>query len=84
VNKDELEQLLIKLAPLLDEYLNPERERDDKGRILPRRHGFLLCAFEFGEKGALAFIANAQPADLHKALQELATKLDATARRIKQ
>jgi len=75
---EELEQLLIQLAPSLDTYLNPDRADGQ------RRCGFLLCAFEFGEGGPLAYITTAQPADLHKALQELITKLDATARRIRQ
>jgi len=66
VTPEQLQALLIQVAPGLDEYLNPN---------LPRRYGFLLCAFEFGEKGALAYIANAKQDDLEKAMRELIERL---------
>jgi hypothetical protein len=82
VTHEQLQELLIQIAPLIDEFLNPDRAPDKQGLIPPRQHGFLLCAFEFGEQGSLAYIANAQPSDLKDAMLELISKLDATALRV--
>ncbi len=61
----ELEQLLLQVAPALDRHFNPEI--DKTGRTI----GFLICAFDFGEKGALAYLSNANKQHLEAALEEL-------------
>lgn len=71
-----LEHQLLKLAPGIDAYFNPDEDK-------PRQIGFLICAFEFehaGDGDALAFLSNANKQDLVVALQELIRKMDTSYR----
>ena len=70
----ELEAQLIELGPGIDRHFNPNKETEG------RKIGFLICAFDFGEKGSLAYLSTAQPTQLVDALIELMEKLGATAR----
>ncbi len=72
-----LEADLIKVAPVLDMIFNPDKEE-----LKQRNVGFLLCAFDFGEKGALAFVSTAQVDDIKNAIDELKGKLDKSARTV--
>ena len=70
---EDLQRILLELATGLDEHLNPGRRKTGKRKI-----GFLMCAFEFGGDNAFAYLSNAKPSDLRKAMVELIDKLEAT------
>lgn len=72
MKKEVLQEFALRLAPVIDDFINP-----DEGR---RRLGFVLCVFEFDPGSQLAYIANAQPEDLKAALRECIEKLDDTMR----
>ena len=73
----ELEERCIELAPAINNHLNDGTATVDD----PRPIGFCLVAFEFGEPGTpLAFVSNAQPEDLRRALRELAERLTEVGR----
>ena len=69
-----LEDMLLEMAPGIDLHLNPDKRTEG------RKIGFLICAFDFGEKGAMAYVTTAQPSQLVDAMIELMEKLGATAR----
>lgn len=73
----QLESLIMDLAPAIDDHLNPNKQAEG------RKIGFLLCAFDFGDKGAMSYATTAQPADLVDAVIELCENLGATARLVK-
>lgn len=74
----QLEALLMELAPNIDLHLNPKKYEEGKRRI-----GFLLCVFDFGERGAMTYATSAQPEDLGKMLTELRAKIDETTVQIR-
>ncbi len=75
MTREQLEALLMEICPQIDLHLNPDKYKDGKRKV-----GFLIAAFDFGEKGQLAYATTAQPADLVDAMIELMEKLGATAR----
>ena len=58
-----LEAICRNLAPAIDAQLD-------------EREGFALLLFDFGEKGSLAYISNAQRRDMIRALRECADELE--------
>lgn len=71
----QLEEMVAKIAPALDEVLNPTAP--------PRTVGFLICVFDFGDKGAMSYASNAQLEDLPAAIDELKAKLAESARLVR-
>ncbi len=76
MRQQDLETLVIELAQPIDRHLNPGPAPLPQSA---RTIGFLLCAFEFGERGGgLAYVSNATKESLTPALQELLAKLAET------
>jgi hypothetical protein len=67
--RTELEKQARDVAKAIDEALNENRHR---GRV-----GFALFVFDFGEKGNLAYVSNAQRADMIAAVKEWLEKQEA-------
>lgn len=74
VTQQQLEALITQIAPQLDLHFNPDKANTG------RKIGFLLCAFDFGERGSLAYISTATADGIATAIIELAEKLGASAR----
>lgn len=69
---EELQHLILKLAPAVSEYLNEIYRTNET----PRPIGFALVAFEFGPPGApLAYVTNGNADDLKAALTETISRL---------
>lgn len=75
MTREELSALILQIAPQIDLHLNPTKYQDGERKV-----GFLLCAFDFGEKGSLAYCTTAgKPGQLADALIELMENLGASA-----
>lgn len=68
MNREDLNRYCRELAPDLDRALSISAGE---------RVGFLLLLFDFGTKGSLAYISNAQRADMIDLLGEIRTYLEA-------
>lgn len=76
-SNEELEYIATKIAPYLDELLNPTEVGDDQRPHKAREIGFALVVFEFGPPGCpLSFVTNANVEDTRKALRELDSRLE--------
>lgn len=64
----ELKEKFKVLGKFIDEYLNGEHP--------PKKWGFNLLAFEFGEKGRMNYISNSEREDMIKTLKEFLANLE--------
>lgn len=85
---DELQDLIIRIAPSVDRFLNPLPTK----LVGDAKVGFILCVFDFdaGDAGdqvtagsPVAYITNARHEQIAAALAELIEKLPKTARNVR-
>lgn len=80
----ELERRAQSMAQTIDAVLNPPLTKLPLGSPLrlamkgPRRIGFVLWLFDFGQSGFATYVSNAEREDMIKALKEMLERLESS------